>query len=445
MNDVSLESTKGSVVARPRVGERWLRFALSGPMPLLILAAATLAAHGQGIWDGLFLDDHLHIIRYADPDFSLHHLLDASTIAPDEFVDAWWEGPAIRWQYARPFAIFLAKAVYHLSGGSVKALHVLSVGLHFAATLMIFHLCRLMTRRPGWSLIGGLLFVVHSHSIYAVGWLAAQNSVLQTVLTLAALLGYIRASGLNIYAGVRETVALEAVPALRLGPLALGLICWVLALFSRENALVFPAFAIAFDLAFGGWRHVRRRWGAYALMAVLALGFVFWRLRVFYIPMPAFYVRRYDGPVYFSWLFVKLLHYVTGVVWLSPLMVGPAARIDPVREVPGDVVLMVGILGVMFTGYFLAARRARGWWIWPLWILLALLPVVPVFPAPHSAYMPAVGYAVAMVLGAALRKEIRPVWIGKWSPGVATWFLIATTTYMPIYRPLWLAVQSGKS
>jgi hypothetical protein len=129
------------------------------------------------------------------------------------------------------------------------------------------------------------------------------------------------------------------------------------------------------------------------------------------------------------------------VVWLSPLMLGPSTRINPFQEVPGDCALMIAIITIMASGYYLACRRARGWWIWPLWILLSLLPVVPVFAAPHSAYMPAVAFAVAMIIGPALRREIQPLWIGRWSPVVATWFLIATITYMPIYHTFWKAVQ----
>lgn len=429
---------------RPRSG-------LRGWAPMAILVGATLAAHGWSLFDGLFLDDHLHVTRFNNKEWSLSHLLDATTIVPGEFMHTWWQEQPVRWQYARPLSVLLGQTVYHLSGGSVKALHALSIALHFAGALMVFYLCCSLTRRPGWSLVGGLLFVIHSHSIYAVGWLAAQNSVLQTALTLAALLCYIRASNLDVYAGSAHGLA----PAVR-GPGAGGTAgvsigwylpafgFWAMALLSRENALVFPAFAAAFDLAFGGRQHLRRRIPVYVLMALVAIAFAFWRLTIFYHPMPPFYVRRYDGPEYLLWWLAKLLHYVTGVVWLSPLMVGPSARFNPFREVPGDCLLMMAIIGIMSAGYFLACRRAKGWWIWPLWIFLSLLPVVPVFAAPHSAYMPAVGFAVAMIVGPALRHEIRPVSVGRWSPVVAIWFLIATTTYIPIYRTFWTAVQSAE-
>jgi hypothetical protein len=410
---------------------------------VLILAAGTFAAHGVALRDGLFLDDHLHAVRLKEGGWSLRALLDATTIVPADFMHAWWQDKPVQWQYARPFSMLLAKIVYHLSGESVKALHGLSVGLHLTGAVLVYFLCMGLTRSRFWSTVGGLLFVIHSHSVYAVGWLAAQNSVLQTVLTLAALLSYIRYSGLNIYSGNRDT-APRAEARGSLVWLGWTFVLWGLALFSRENALVFPAFALAFDLVFGGRSHVRRRIGVYAAMGAMAVGFAVWRLAVFYYPMPDFYVRRYDGPGYLLWWLAKLLHYVTGVVWLSPLMIGPSARFDPFSEVPGDCLLMIAILGIMATGYYLACRHARGHWIWPLWILLSLLPVVPVFAAPHSAYMPAVGYAVGMILGPALRREIRPMGIGRWSPAVAIWFLVATATYMPIYQAFWTSVKTAE-
>ena len=61
---------------------------------------------------------------------------------------------------------------------------------------------------------------------------------------------------------------------------------------------------------------------------------------------------------------------LTAAVWLSPLTVGPTGRFNPLLEVPGDCLFMFVILAVMGAGYFVACRRARGWWLWPLWLSL---------------------------------------------------------------------------
>lgn len=412
---------------------------------VLLLAGAVAAAHGGALWDGLFLDDHWHLRRLQESDWSLSAFLHATTIVPERFMNTWWQERPLQWQYIRPFAMFVSKVVYHLSGGSVKALHAVSILLHFANALMIYELCLRLTRRQWWSIVGALLVVVYSHSVYAVAWLAAQNAVLQTTLTLAALLCYIRASGLDIYAAPLDpdrptTRGWTNVPRLKLGAFAACLLLWCLALLSRETAIVLPVIMAAFDLAFGGRSHLLARWRAYLWPVVIGVAFVVWRLVFFYAPMPDFYVRRPDGigdVGYVLWWIAKLLHYVTATVWLSPMTIGPTGRFNPWREVPADCILMIVLLTIMSAGYYMASRRVRGWWIWPLWIFLALLPTVPIMAAPHQGYMPSMGFAIAMVIGAALRDRTRPTSIGRWCPGVATWFLIATTIYMPIYHPMW--------
>jgi len=409
---------------------------------LVLVAAATWLVHGHALNDGLLLDDHLHRLRLADGDWSWPVLGEASTIAPDQFINSWWQEKPYAWHYFRPFAVLVAKTVYHLSGGSVKAWHAISILLHLVNALLVHHLAWKLTRRRFWAVVAALLFVVYSHSVYAVSWLAAQNILLQTTLALAGLLCYLRASSLDVYAAPRpEPVADHPPdpPPVRAGWMAGALAAWILALLSRENAVVLPVIWFAFDAAFGGRRHVIARWRVYVLAALLATGFTFWRVVLFAVPMPDFYMQRPGDDLlrYSGWVLVQGMYYVTSAIWLSPMTIGTGARFNPFVEVPGDVVLMVLILGAMGVGYWAAARRARGWWIWPAWIVLAVLPVVPVLATPHSGYLPSVGFAIAMVLAPALRKQLYPHGGGRWCAAVAIWFLVATTIYVPIYRPMW--------
>jgi hypothetical protein len=428
----------------------------------LLLTVAGLAAHGWSLDDGLFFDDHWHRTQYANSDWSFNGLLEAATIDPERFVSHWWQDESIRWIYARPVSVLAAKTIYQASGGSPVALHAFSLMLHILGAFLVYLLCWKLTRRQFWSVAGGLLFIVYSHSIFAVGWLAAQNTVLQTVLCIAALLCYLKATGLNLFpylnrsandeVGFAEKVGysdsglisnVDVIPPLRVGWFAGSLLLWMLAVLSRENALVLPVIMMAFDGAFGGKAWLKRRWKGYFVYALTGLVFVIWRLVFYYHPLPEFYFRRPEGLGDVSWLIAKLMHYLTAVVWLSPLTVGPTGRYAPFAEATGDCVLMAGILLVLGGGYWLACRRARGFWIWPLWILLAVLPVVPVMATPHSGYMPAVGFAVGMILGPALHDRLKP---GKRcvSKYVAIWFLVATTTYMPIYRILWDSVNASE-
>lgn len=422
------------------------------------LALAVLAAHGWVMGDQLFLDDHWHLRQLRETGWRPADLLDSTTLAPHRFMDMWWQEKPIEWHYARPLSILLSKVVFHLSGHSVVAQHAISLLLHWVCACLVRSLCLSLTRCRSWSLVGGLLFVVYSHSVFAVAWLAAQNTVLQTTLTLGALLCYIRASGLRLgppgtalTSRPTDSEGSPNCPALVSETTIFGwrmffcsTILLIMALLSRENAVVFPAIALALDLSFGGLGHIRRRWPAHLIFSILAIMYMCWRLLVFHHPMPDVYFRRPDGLEYVVWCLAKLMHYLTSSIWLSPMTIGPTGRFNPFVEVPGDCVLMLSILFVMGTGYVLSCRKARGFWIWPLWILLSVLPVVPVLATPHSGYMSGVGFAVAVVLRPGLGHHIQPRWVGRSCSVVAIWFLVATTTYVPIYRALWNGVRAAE-
>lgn len=413
---------------------------LAAGLSIVIIIAATWFVHGGSLDDGLYLDDHWHRLWLQNDDWSPTALLHTTTIRPDQLFGAWWQEEPIYWQYLRPVAVLLAKIVYHFSDGNAKAWHAISLVLHVGTALMVHRLALWLTRRRIWALVGGLLFIVYSHNLYAVAWLAAQNTVLQTFLTLAALLVYIKASRLNVDAAeAKPKLRTGHVPGIKLPAFTCVVVLWTLALLSRENAIVLPAILVAFDGAFGGWAWLKRRWPAYGVFALVGGAYLLTRLVYLYHPMPDFYVRRPDGDWtgYTLWALAKLMHYLVATIWFSPMTIGPSGRYHPWREVPGDCLLMLGILIVLGGLYVLASRRIRGWWIWPLWIVLSVLPIVPLIATPHAGYMPSVGFAIGIVLAPGLCMAMPRGTVGRWSRWVALWFLMAVTSYLPIYHPMW--------
>ncbi len=369
---------------------------------VLLLALATGLAHGWSLFDGLALDDHWHHHTFQESSWSPGELLDATTIDTRNHLSLWWQERAVRFVYARPVSVALLKATYDLTGGSPVAAHLLSLLLHFVGAWLVYRLAWALTRRLDAALLAGLLFVTYPASMFAVSWLAAQNMVLQTVLMLGALLCYLRASGLRpaVFAEDRQALGLDtpaAPAALRGGMLAWTVVLWVGALLSRENAIMLPGILVAFDLAYGGWRHVRARLGAYIIFAIVGVAFLIWRLKFFYEPMPDVYVRR-DGDGYLLWCVAKLLHYLCTSVWPAPMVIGPTGRYHPFASRPIDMAAMAGLVILAAALYVGLARRARGYWIWPAWIVLAVLPVTPVMATPHSGYLCGVAFAIGATL-----------------------------------------------
>ncbi len=421
-----------------------------------MLIVAVIVGHGWGLGSGAFFDTHWHLGQYASPDWSLHTLLGGAVIKPDQFIDLWWQDHPIEWEYVRPVAVLLAKAVYQATGGSAAALHALSITLHLVNTLMVYWLCVRITRRVFWSVVGAMLFALHAHSVFTVGWIAAQNCVLHVTFMLAGLLAYVKASGLDLSCwtagGMGDTGGGPAkdessrVPSLEKAYFALALLLWGLALLSRETAIVLPIIFAAFDLAFGGRAYVRKRLPVYALFGIAAVAFAIWRTATYGQPIPGYYFRRYDGPWYVPWLIVKLLHYVVATIWFSPMFVGPTMRYDPLREVPGDCLLMLGVVVVLGAAYFIACRKARGFWVWPFWIVLCLLPVAPLVATPHSAYLPSVGLAVAVAVVPAWRCRLRAgTRKASIAGGIALLLLAISCVHLKAYWWEWDSIRAAET
>ncbi|QOJ15460.1 MAG: hypothetical protein HRU75_12785 [Planctomycetia bacterium] len=375
-----------------------------------LLLAVTWVFHGAALRDGSVLDDHWHQHGLRTHGWALDELLRTLTIDTRDFIELWWQDRPIRWEYARPLFILAMKAVYRgLGGDDPLALHAYSLLLHAAGVLLTWRLCLWLTGRRGWALVGGLIFAVYPHAVITVAWPSSQNCVQQTTLLLAALLCYIRASGLRP-GWVVEQAPLAEAARLRPGWFAAVMLLWLLALGTRENALLFPAILASLDLAFGGgWRVLRRRAPAYAAFALISAAFVAWRMTVVTQGMPDVYMRRPEGDLagYAAWCAAKLLHYVTSAIWFAPMSVGPTGRFDPWTDAPGDCLLMLTIVAVLWGGYAAACRRVRGAWIWPLWVVLAILPVTPVIATPHSGYLCGVGVAAMLCVSAALGHPLR--------------------------------------
>lgn len=413
----------------------------------LILAVVTTLLHGFALFDGTILDDYWHQKGLREHGWSFSELLKTLVIAPSDFIHAWWQTLDVRWDYLRPFFIICMKTMYVIVGkGDPTALHAFSIALHFVSALLVWRLAWMLTRNQAWSLIGAMLFVVYPHTVVTVAWPSSQNVVIQTTLLLGTLLCYIRASGLTIAPDPCAPTFPANPPSLRKGPLAWVVLLWLLAIFTRENAILMPAILVSFDLAFGGLRHTwSRRW-FYAACFAIGCAFMLWRQGLGIHPLPEVYCRRPDGDwgEYVLWLVAKFLHYICASIWLAPMTVGPTGRFNPWTESPGDCLLMVAIIATLAAIYYLAARKARGWWIWPLWIGLFIVPVVAVIATPHSGYMSAVGFALAAAVGtsAAIRTQSRR--IARTAIGL-TFFYAAGMGFMAgVNRLQWFGTDSAE-
>lgn len=434
-------------IARPasnfsHVVERAPRIGGVDALVALLLAITVALSHGWSLTDGTVLDDWWHQKALRENGWSYSELMRSLEIEPAKFIETWWQNETMRWEYGRPLFILAMKLVYHVIGGdNPTALHAFSITLHYISALLIWRIALRLCAARFWSFVAAYLFAVYPHALITVAWPSSQNVVIQNTLMLAAMLCYLRGVDLDIRAKAKP--ASQTASPIKSGYLIATFALWIAALFTRENALMLPVILLALEFVFRGWAGAWSRRNLFVAFAVIGAAFMIWRILNVTTPMPDVYVRRPAGdlPEYNLWLVAKIMHYLCASVWLAPMVVGPTGRLNPFTEAPFDCAVMAAILIVMFGGYWLVARHARGWWIWPLWILLAILPVAPVIATPHSGYMSGVAFA----LGAALAATAgRARWQRCLGGGAAIFFVVAMSLMTMLNRWQWTAIIAAE-
>jgi len=414
-------NAQASGSSRPSAHLTWRRHALA----LVGLTAVVLAAHGASLWDGLFFDDHWHRATLRDYGWGFDDLIESATFdLPGRLTHLWWQTQPLRWRYSRAVAMFFMKLEYHLTGASPVGVHACAVGWHLLTAALVYRLAFWAGLTWRWSFLAGAMFILNPHSVFAISWIAARNAQVSAFFFVAAVLTYASAS-----------VAGGSSPSpLRLGRLALCLALWVLALFARESAVVFPVVVVMLDLTFGGFRHAIRRLPVHAVVGLIAVGYVYWRLFVFpNMEVPSIYFSSPSGLAYLPWAGSTLLQMLFSTAFYTPMFLG-IATYGGLSGGQGWVhAIMIVLVGLVAAWYVWASRGRPGRWVWPAWLVAGFLPVLPVFITPHFSLLPFAAYAI-----------MAPISLSRlprgWRPVVTMLVIAATVWSLGVYRVLWRGI-----
>ncbi|MBI4997999.1 MAG: tetratricopeptide repeat protein [Rhodocyclales bacterium] len=319
---------------------------------LLALAwLAGLAAYGNGL-AGVFQFDDYQVI------------VDAGRV---HTLAAWWQ--ATSHGGLRPLLNLTYTLNWIAGDGSPLVFHACNLLLHLVATACVFSLARSFLHRRASGIDGdlvaawaALLFAVHPLHSEAVTYVSGRSTSLMTVFYLGALVYYARAEEGRL----RHRLA------------ALGLS--VLAVLSKETALLFPLALVAWDWSAGTpWRiALRRQWPFWLLFLLLLLAVLqhpgYWSLLE--QSLDARDLARGPAPQ---------LH--AAAVLLGRLFWPAALNIDPDWPLPGPGdVLPEALLFAAGALLALGLRRQRPWLaLAVIWLLIHLLLPHLLFPRTDIA------------------------------------------------------------
>ena len=379
----------------PRV--RWWLLAM-------LLVAIAIASSGHGLHNGFTYDD-VYIIQKNGIVHTLHHW--------------WWLFRFSYWPRLygsdgyRPLTMLLFSIQWVVGGGASWVFHATNIVLYCVIAIAVFWLASALL--PVWAAwLVAALFAVHPVHVEAVA-----NVVGQEELTVALLL--IVAAGIYIR---RRLMQRQGRLPLR-SSIAICL-CYAIALFAKENAIVLPALLVAVELTIvDDDRTIRQR-----LVALRPLLLVLTLIAVLYIGardvVKGGDIAGFQPFIVFQALDLSYTNRVLTMIGVVPewvrLFLWPAhlsteyappyvdvAQGPSIVQLPG-LLLLAGIIGL---GIVLMRRRGIGaaasFGI--MWLCITLLPVsnfiVPagIIIAERTLFLPSVG--VLLAIGALA------VWIEK--------------------------------
>jgi hypothetical protein len=294
----------------------------------------------------------------------------------------------------RPLASLSYALDWSLSNGSAAWFHFTNILWHVAASVLAYELLRRLFR-PTAALLAALLFAVHPVHTEAVANVVGRNELIAAVFFLAACIVWISDD-------VRP-----------LPRALLTAVCYALAMFAKESAVMLPAILLLLDFARGERNVLTRARGIeYAPLAATFVAFMLIRYAIIGGIAP----NRVDAALELAttpaqrvmtalqaWpTYARLLFFPKELLAdYGPRIVMPATVWTALATL-GLTVLLVTLIG----GIVALWRGERLWALGLLWFPITILPVsnfllpIGVVVAERTLYLPSL--AACMAAAAAL-------------------------------------------
>jgi len=343
----------------------------------LLIFAATLAAYGTVLRNGFRFDDETLILA--------NDLLHEPRALPQLL-----RLPILQYYY-RPLVTLSFFLDYRLWGASGAGFHLTNLLLHFANALLVFFFIRLLFGNHRLATFTAVLFAVHPVQAVALNYVADRGNLLVTLFTLSGLIFFLQS--------LRR-------PLKTRGPALLSGLFFGAALFSRENAILFPLLAAASLLALRKDNDRRGRL-LVASYFFVALGFLALRQALF--PFSSVVVP--DNPLLYTWQGVTAFSYMV-FLYLKGMFLPGSIHMIREFQVPawgGAEMFLFPLLLAGLVTFCLTRIRRRGpaffglaWFLittLPLYGFLFSRPLIGFFIQDNQMYLGSLGLLLLLAMG----------------------------------------------
>ncbi len=279
--------------------------------------------------------------------------------------------------FYRPLQTTVQMAGYSLWGFRPAGYHLISIFTHILAALLLCLFLRNIFQDKIIPFLASLFFLCSPANTEAVCYISGLSDPLVLVFILACFVFYLR--------------SLQGE-----GSYSLALLSFILALFSKENAVVLPFLLWFYHYAFARKISFRRLLPFFAILG----GYILFRLLV--LPGPG-------GLISPAILLERLPVFFAGISEYPRLLLFPFdLHIEYARQISGfsDIKVVAGL--ILAAGLLILAWRNRsanrGIFFALGWFFITFLPVSNVYPVSHSfimehyLYLPSLGFFIVLAI-----------------------------------------------
>ncbi|MGD9015193.1 MAG: tetratricopeptide repeat protein, partial [Candidatus Omnitrophota bacterium] len=316
--------------------------------------------NGKFVWDDDFLvKNNVYLKNWA-------HL-------PKIFTEDDGTGGGTKYNFYRPLRIVTYMIDYHLWKLDVRGYHFINIVLHIGVACCIYWLITLLFGDWLLALLAGAFFVIHPVHTEAVAYISGRTDPLSGLFILLCFIFYIKCSRLKsakVY--------------------SLILISYVLALLSKESALILPALLLLYHFAF----KVKIKFKNFLSVVSIAFIYIVLRLTVLVSSLP------------YSWNFTTVLQRTPGFFVAVTNYIRILLLPINLRAVYGDNLFnftepkaIIGCVILFLLLIYAFKRKMHNQLIFfsVFWFFIGLLPVCGIYPlafymAEHYIYLPSIGF-----------------------------------------------------
>ena len=312
----------------------------------------------------------------------------------DIFVTHLYHGSGIYSNFYRPIQSLSFMLDYHFWQLNPFGYHLTSVIIHILVAVSVYFLIYILSKKQDAALIAGMLFCVHTVLSGVPNYVAARADLLSALFFIVGIISYI------LY---REMMVERRGIFLYLT----SMLCFIVALLSKEIAVVFPFILLLYLSCFSKEQKQPKKkkpnliWpffiiiAVYVLLRVTVLDFTGGKLvETTTAPIPLYNRLLTTSKVFMIYLRLLVLPIGLHMEW----------NIEPARSFLQDEVFLsvVGLFIIGCFGYFIS-RTSKLKFFGIAWFFIMLVPYSNIYPIAYFMgqdwlYMPSVGFFALLAI-----------------------------------------------